>query len=102
MQHNDDPILSLKSPNKLYITFLNFLLLCSYYVADFAAMQTQAKCYYSSKMLPLISSVGSSYNTKKLFLQLSAWDDELLSTPKITTFLANELQKLHETAPSNA
>ena len=38
--------------------------------------------------LPLISLVGSLSNTKKVFLGLSIWDDELLSTPKITTFLA--------------
>ena len=44
--------------------------------------------------LPLIPKVGSSTNTKKLFLWLSAWDDELLSAPKIITFLAVSLPKL--------
>ena len=34
IQHNDDPILSLKSPNKLYITFIILSLLWSHYVTD--------------------------------------------------------------------
>ena len=41
-------------------------------------------------------------NTKKLFSLLSVWDDELLSTPKIVTFLVKSLRKLHESSPSNA
>ena len=52
--------------------------------------------------MQLISSVGPWPNTKKLFLLLEAWDHELLSTPKITTFLANSLPKRHEHVPSNA
>ena len=48
-----------------------------------------------------ISSVGPSPGTRKLFLWLSVWDDELLSTAKITTFLAKWLPKLHVPAPSN-
>ena len=58
-------------------------------------MQSKVKfCYCLLKLilnvcseapkLPLISSVGPSPNTKKLFV----WDDELLSTPKIITVLA--------------
>ena len=39
----------------------------------------------------LILKVGPS--TKKLFLQLSAWNDELLSTPKTVAFLAVPLSK---------
>ena len=38
---------------------------------------------------------------KKSFLRLSVWDYELLSTAKITTFLAKSLPKFHEPAPSN-
>ena len=38
--------------------------------------------------LPLIPKVGPKPNVKKLFLRLSTCDDELLSTPKIITFLA--------------
>ena len=53
-------------------------------------------------MLPLISSVGPSPNTKKLFLRLSVCDDELLSISKFLTFLAESLPKLHESDPSNA
>ena len=56
-------------------------------------MQTQSKfCLYVTKLilnlfsteplLSLISSIGPSPFTKKLFLQLSVWDDELLSTLK--------------------
>ena len=33
-QYNNDPVLLLRSPNKLYITFFFFFLLCSHYVAD--------------------------------------------------------------------
>ena len=60
-------------------------------------MQTQAKIcvcftklilnFFSGKpKLPLIPKVGPSHSTKKLFLGLLAWDDELLSIPKIITF----------------
>ena len=38
---------------------------------------------------------------KKLSLQLSAWDDELLLAPNITTFLPKSLPKLHEPALSS-
>ena len=37
--------------------------------------------------LPLIPKVRPSPSTKKLFLRLSAWNEKLLSTPKIITFL---------------
>ena len=58
-------------------------------------MQTQTKvCVYFSKIntiffpgepkLPLITKVGPLPNIKKLFLQLSACDDELLLTPKMS------------------
>ena len=49
----------------------------------------------------LIPQVGPSPSIKNLFLQLSEWDDELLSTPQIITLLAKSLSKLHEPALSN-
>ena len=72
-------------------------------------MQIQAKfCVWFTKFntklftkLPLIPKVGTSLSTKRLFLQLSACDDELLLTPKIITFLAVSLSKLHEPTLSN-
>ena len=75
-------------------------------------MQTQTKfCVYFNKInakffsgdskLPLIPLVGPSPRTKVLFLRLSAWDDELLTTPKVITFPPNLLPKLHEPALSN-
>ena len=51
--------------------------------------------------LPLIQKVGPSPNIKKLSLRLSEGDDELLSTPKIITFLAKSLSKLREPVLSN-
>ena len=47
------------------------------------------------------SQVGPSPNTKKLVLQLSACDDELSSTTKITTFLVKPLSKLPNPVLSN-
>ena len=47
------------------------------------------------------SQVGPSPNTKKLFLQLSACDDELSSTTKITTSLVKPLSKLPNPVLSN-
>ena len=52
--------------------------------------------------LSLISSVGLLPNTKKLFFWLSLWDDQVLSTPKIETFLPKSLPKPYESVPSNA
>ena len=37
-----------------------------------------------------------------MFFLLSVWDDEVLLTPEITTFLAKPVPKLHAPAPSNA
>ena len=51
--------------------------------------------------LPLIEKIGPPPNSKKVFLQLSAWDDEILSTSKIITFLVMPLLKLHEPALPN-
>ena len=53
-------------------------------------------------VLPLISSVGPSLNSKKLFLQLSALDDNLIATPKIATFLTKSFPKLQEFALSKS
>ena len=57
--------------------------------------------FSTESKFPLIPSVRPSPSTKKVFLQLSAWDNELSPKPKITTFLAKPLSKLHERAPSN-
>ena len=52
--------------------------------------------------LSLTLSVGPLPNTKKLFFGLSIlWGDELLSTPKIITFLALPLSKFQKSFPSN-
>ena len=51
--------------------------------------------------LPSIPKSGPSLNIETLFLQLSEWDNELLSTPKIITFLAKSLPKLQESTVSN-
>ena len=68
----------------------------------FALLKLTLKCSSSAPMLPLISSVGPSPNTKKLFFQLSVWDNELISTPKIMTFLTMPLPKLPELNLPNA
>ena len=44
----------------------------------------------------------SSTNNKKILSRLSARDDELLSTSKITIFLAKPLLKIHEPQPQKA
>ena len=50
----------------------------------------------------LIPSVGPSPNAKKLFFGLSIlWGDELLSTPKIITFLTLPLSKFQTFFLSN-
>ena len=68
----------------------------------FAVVKVKLNFFFIVPMLLLVLSVGPSPNTfKKLFLQLSAQDDKLLSTIKITKFPAKSLPKLHETAPSN-
>ena len=64
--------------------------------------KVNTKLFFALPILLLISSVGPSPYTKKLFLRLSTWIDELLSTPKITTFLAKVLPELHEPAPTHA
>ena len=56
-------------------------------------MQTQTElCICFSKIeepkLLLIGKVGPSSKIKKIFLQLSTWDGDLLSTLKVITFLA--------------
>ena len=53
-------------------------------------------------LVKLILEVGPSPSTKRSFLQLSVWDDELLSTPKFITLLAKSLSKLYERTTSNA
>ena len=50
----------------------------------------------------IISEVGPSPNIKKLFLRLLEWDDELLSTPKIATFLGKLSPNFYKPFPLNA
>ena len=58
--------------------------------------------FFSDDPKPLlIPQVGPPPNIKKLFLRLSEWDDELLSTLKNKTFLIKSLSKLHEPSLSN-
>ena len=63
--------------------------------------KANTKLFSGAAKLPLIPWVGPSLNIEKLFVWLSEWDDELLSTPKIITFLAKSLSKLHKAALSN-
>ena len=67
-------------------------------------MQTQEKfclCFIKTNIsffsgatkLPLIPKVSPSPKIKKSFLRLSVWGDELLSFPKIITFLSVWLLK---------
>ena len=70
-------------------------------------MQTQAKfcvCFTKINAKPFLwwTKAGHLPTTKKLFLRLLSWDDELLSTLKITTFSAKSLPKFYEPVPSNA
>ena len=51
---------------------------------------------------PLTSKVGPKPKIKKLIFWLSTSNDELLSTPKIITFLAVSLPKIHQSPLSNA
>ena len=76
-------------------------------------MQTQTKrflwfnkinIYFSSGALKLllIPKVYPLPKVKKSFLKLSKWNNELLSTPYIITFLAKSSSKFHESFPSDA
>ena len=57
----------------------------------FAVLKLILNFHSAASMLSLIPSINPSPNNKKLFLGLSVWDDEVLSTTKITEFLANSL-----------
>ena len=58
--------------------------------------------FFGAPKLPLIPKVSPLPNSKKLFYRLSVWDGELLSAPKIMTFLAKLLPKFHSPFQSNA
>ena len=62
-------------------------------------MPTQAKLSVCFNKININFFCG---NVKRIFLRLSEWDDELLSTSKIITFLAVPLSKPHQPALSNA
>ena len=58
------------------------------------------KFFSAAPVLSLTSSVSPSPNTKNLFFWLL--DEKVLTRPKITTFLAKLLTKLHRPSSSNA
>ena len=57
--------------------------------------------FFGESNLPLIPKVRPWPNIKKLFLRLSASDDGLLPAPKIVTFSALPLSKLHQSVLLN-
>ena len=67
----------------------------------FSLLKLILNIFSVSLVLSLMPWVWPSLNTKKLFFRLSVWDDKLLSTPKITTFLAKSLPNLHEPCSIN-
>ena len=68
----------------------------------FALLKLILNFFSSLPKFPLIPKVSPSPKIKKLFLWLPVWDDELSTTPTITTFLAKPLPKFHSHSPSNA
>ena len=67
----------------------------------FALLKLILTLYSGEPKLPLIPKVVLPPRFKKLFLRLSEWDNEPLSTPKMITFLAVSISKLQEPALSN-
>ena len=67
-----------------------------------ALLKLTLKFFSGELKTPSIPKVGPSASTENLFSRLSAWDDELLSTPKIIAFLAVPSSKLYEPALSSA
>ena len=63
--------------------------------------KTNTNFFFGDSTLPLILWVGLSSNIKKLLLQLSEWDDELLSASKVIALLAKSLSKFHAPTLSN-
>ena len=61
----------------------------------FALLKLILNFFSDEPKRPLTPKGGPTPSTKKIFLQLSPWDDELLSTPKIITFVAVSLSKIH-------
>ena len=53
----------------------------------FALLKLILNFFSGDPTLPLTAQVEPSPSNKKIFLQLSAWDDKLLSTSKMTTFV---------------
>ena len=66
----------------------------------FALLKLTLNFFCGEPKLPLNRKVGPSTSTIKLLLGFSAWDDELLSTLKVVTFLKVSLLKLYESALS--
>ena len=67
----------------------------------FALLKLVSDFFPCAPKLPLITKVGPLPNIKKLFLRLSEWVDELLSTPRIITLIAVPLSKIEKAALSN-
>ena len=67
----------------------------------FALVKLILTFFSDEPKLPLILKAGTSPNIKKLFLLLTAWDDELLSPRKIIIFLAVSLSTLFQHELSN-
>ena len=68
----------------------------------FAFLKLILNIFPGAAKLLLMPKVSPSPKIKKTFLILSRWDDELLSTPNIITFLAKSSLKFHKPFPSNA
>ena len=82
------------------LNFIDFCFILIQITISTVVMQNLAKlclCFTKNNtksaatVLSLMPSVGTSPINKKLFLWLSVWDDKVLSTPKIATFLAKSL-----------
>ena len=67
----------------------------------FALLKLISNLFSGDPKFQLIPKVGPSPDIKKLLLRLSELNDELLSTPKIITFLAVSLSKLQKPPLSN-
>ena len=61
----------------------------------FALLKLILNCISSEQKLQLIPNFGLSFNTKKPYCDL-AWNDELLSSPRINKSLADSQLKLHD------
>ena len=92
-------IFCLKFANPYFI----YILSTFYVLFVFALLRLILICFSAEPKKSLLPCVGPSPDSKKIFFfWLLVWDDKLLSTQKITTFLAKLLLKLLEPSQSNA